>query len=317
MGCISKLNIPDIDLNLLVAFDALMDERNLTRAGARIGLSQPSMSHALNRLREICGDPLFVRIRTGMQPTPFAERIAPSVRDGLSMLKSGLQNAMAFDPAKSERTFHLVMSDIGEMIYLPALVRRLAASAPRVSLRVIQLPRERYGNAFESGEVDLAIGFLPALQAGFYQQRLFTDTYLCIARADHPRIGARLTLEQFCAEDHVMVEPAGSRYQAVSIQSSTTTLIEHHLLASGVSRRVALRVPHFMVVPGLVASTDLVATLPSYIVHFLSGTHRLKQFPVPTEAPSFEVKQFWHQRNHNDPANRWLRKLVAELFLDA
>ncbi len=312
---IDAVNIQSIDLNLLVAFNALMQERNLTRAGALIGLSQPSMSHALARLRKICGDPLFVRVRTGMEPTPFAERIADPVRHGLDMLRSSVASAMTFDPATSDRTFKVLISDIGEVAYLPRLMSHLGNEAPGVNLRAIQLPRERYQEAFESGEVDLAIGFLPGAWTAFFQQRLFDDTYACLARTDHPRIRASLSLAQFSAESHVVVEPAGSAWEGMSIQTSTTALIEHHLLGLGVSRRIALRVPHFMAVTAVIEDTDLLVTLPSYALKFLARTHRVKTFPLPVDAPTFQVKQFWHERNHHDAGNRWLRGVVAKLFL--
>jgi DNA-binding transcriptional LysR family regulator len=309
------MNIHNIDLNLLVAFDALIQECNVTRAGVRIGLSQPSMSHALTRLRQICGDPLFVRTRTGMEPTPFAQQLAAPVRDGLAILQAGLDHSTEFNPATSDRTFHVLMSDIGEVAYLPPLMMRLKTVAPHVNLRVLALPREHYREAFESGDADLAIGFLPSLQAGFYQQRLLDDTYVCLVRREHPRIGQTLSLKRFSEESHVLIEPAGSRYSNVTAQSSTTTLIERHLAERGLERRIALRVPHFMVVPAIVEATDLVATVPSYVISSIRAMPDLKMLPVPFDVPRFEIKQFWHRRNHHDAANRWLRGLVAELFL--
>lgn len=304
-----------MDLNLLLAFDALMQEGNLTRAGFRLGLSQPSMSHALSRLRAISGDPLFVRVPSGMEPTAFAKQIAGTVKDGLAMLQGALEGAGVFDPATCDRTFQLLMSDIGELVYLPRLITKLKAVAPGVNLRVLQLPRESYHTAFTSGEADLALGFLPALKAGFYQQRLFVDSYVCLASTDHPRVGDSLTLKQFSDESHILIEPAGSRYSNISLQSSTTTFIERYLANKGMSRRIALRVPHFMVVPEIVQQTDLLATVPSYVMAYIPSVPRIKMLRLPVETPRFEIKQFWHQRNHNDVANKWLRSLIAELFL--
>lgn len=307
------MHIQSFDLNLLVAFDALMQERNVTRAGVRVGLSQPSMSHALTRLRQLCGDPLFVRTRKGMEPTPYAQRLAAHVREGLAALRLGLEQTAAFDPARSDRTFQLLMSDIGEVVYLPRLMKRLKDIAPGVNVRVLQLPRERYSEVLESGDADLAIGFLPALQTGFYQQRLFDDSYVCLVRGDHPRVGRTLTLKQFVEESHVMIEPAGSRYSRVSGQSSTTTLIERVLGEYGMQRRIALRVPHFMVVPSIIQNTDLLVTVPSYVTTAMTPVRNVKALPLPFDVPTFEVKQFWHQRNHSDAANKWLRGLIAEL----
>lgn len=308
------MNIRSVDLNLLVAFDALMQERNVTRAGARIGLSQPSMSHALTRLRNLWADPLFIRTRTGMEPTPFAQQVSAAVRDGLALFQAGLNSAATFDPATSDRTFQLLLSDIGEVAYLPPLLARLKDVAPYVNLRALVLPRESYRAAFESGEADLAIGFLPGLQSGFYQQRLLDDSYVCLVRNNHPRVGDSVSREQFFQESHVLVEPGGSRYSRTATQSSTTTLIEQYFAERGLRRRIALRVPHFIVVPFIVQTTDLLATVPSYVLSSMSSSQDLKALPLPFEVPSFDVKQFWHERNHHDAANRWLRGIVSELF---
>ncbi|CAN5487712.1 LysR family transcriptional regulator [soil metagenome] len=316
MDIIRGMDIRKIDLNLMLVFDALMHEGNLTRAGFRLGLSQPAMSHALGKLRKLSGDELFVRVPTGMEPTPFAQRIAATVHEGLEMLQTAITGEQAFDAATCDRTFQILMSDIGEMVYLPRMLAHFASVAPRANIRVIQLPREDYQEAFLSGEVDLAIGFLPALKAGFYQQRLFDDSYICLLRADHPRVGSTMTIEQFSAESHVMIEPAGSRYSSVARQTSTTTLIERFLADRGLSRRVALRVPHFTVVPEIVRSTDLIATLPGTVKNHLRPIPNIKMVPLPIDVPRFEVKQFWHQLKNNDIANRWLRGVVAELFTE-
>ena len=309
------MDIRKVDLNLLLAFDALMQDGNLTRAGFRLGLSQPSMSHALSRLRKISGDPLFVRVPTGMEPTPFALKISGAVRDGLALLQNALDGAAVFDPSTYNRTFQILMSDIGELVYLPRLINKLKISAPNVNLRVLQLPRESYQNAFVSGEAYLAIGFLPGLKAGFYQQRLFEDSYVCIARKGHPRIRDDLSLQQFTQESHVLIEPAGSRYSTVSLQSSTTTFIERYLADQGLSRRIALRVPHFLVVPEIVQQTDLLATVPGSVMTYIRPMPKLKILQLPILTPRFQINQFWHQRNHHDVANTWLRRTIAELFL--
>lgn len=303
-----------LDLNLMRVFDALLEDGNLTRAGYRLGLSQPAMSHALGKLRKLTGDVLFVRVPTGMEPTELALRMKTAVREGLRLLEGAIEGDASFDPMTCERTFQILMSDIGELVYLPRLIRQLEQVAPRVNIRAIQLPREAYQEAFTSGEADLAIGFLPSLRAGFYQQRLFTDTYACAVRKNHPRIKRSITLPQFVSESHVLIEPGGSRYRSVAHQTSTTTLIEQYLAERGLTRRIALRVPHFMVVPDIVQSTDLIATIPLSVVRHTSPRPLLKMVQLPIEVPRFEIKQFWHQRSHNDPGNRWLRGVIQELF---
>lgn len=302
------------DLNLLRVFNALMEDGNLTRAGFRIGLSQPAMSHALSKMRKLTGDSLFVRVPTGMKPSEHAVRIAPAVREGLRLLDLAVEGDVQFDASTCDRTFRVIMSDIGELAYLPRLVQRLNDLAPSVNLRVLNLPREDYANAFHSGEADLAIGFLPGLAAGFYQQRLFKDGYVALVRADHPRVRDRLTIEQFVAESHVLVEPGGSRFVSAAHQTSTSTLIEQTLAERGFRRRVALRVPHFLVVPDVVQSSDLLATVPSYVIRHSQPRPGVRLLPLPFDVPIFEVKQFWHQRSHQDEGNRWLRSVVLQLF---
>ena len=193
MYSIRRMDVAKFDLNLLRVFDALVEDRNLTRAGLRLGLSQPAMSHALGKLRRLTGDPLFVRIPVGMEPTDYALRITTRVREGLRLLTGALERDGTFDPLTSERTFQLLMSDLGELAYLPRLMQRLAQISPGVNIRVLQLPRESYAEAFVSGEADLAMGYLPMLRAGFYQTQLFTDSYVCLVRRDHPRIKARIS----------------------------------------------------------------------------------------------------------------------------
>jgi DNA-binding transcriptional LysR family regulator len=302
------------DLNLLRVFDALMEDGNLTRAGFRLSLSQPAMSHALSKLRGLAGDPLFVRVPSGMKPTDHAVRIAPSVREGLRLLRSALEGEAAFDPHVGQRQFQLLLSDIGELVYLPRLMQHLGHAAPGVSLRVLNRPREAYVSAFIAGEADLAIGFLPGLSAGFYQQRLFSDDYVCLVREGHPRIRKRLSAAQFVDESHVVIEPGGSTYVSASHNTSSATLIEQCLTREGIRRRIALRVPHFMVVPDVVRSSDLIATMPSYVIRHTQPRPGLKMLPLPFDAARFHVKQYWHERNNNDPGNRWLRSVVQELF---
>jgi len=314
MESIRVTNDLELDLNLLLVFDALMRDGNLTRAGYRFGLSQPAMSHALAKLRKRTGDALFVRVPHGMDPTPYALEIAPMVDEALRLLRGAMEGVRNFDPSTCERTFQILMSDIGELQYLPMLMARLAEVAPQANIRVLQMPRESYQEAFLTGEADLAIGFLPALKAGFYQQRLFEDSYVCLVRSDHPRIRRKITMAQFTQESHVLIEPAGSRFSTATPQTSTTTLIERYLADRGLSRRIALRVPHFMVVPEIVKTTNLIASVPSALKSYLGSMPHIRMLPLPFEVPRFEVKQFWHQRNHNDVANRWLRGLIAEMF---
>lgn len=309
------LDIQDIEIRLLVALDALLEERNLTRAGLRIGLGQPAMSHALMRLRELFGDQLFVRVRTGMEPTPLAIELAAPVRKVLTLLKTSVMSAAAFDALTSTRSFCLLMSDMGMLIYLPKLLSRVQELAPNIDLRILPLHREKYTEAFENGTADLAVGYLPGLQTGFHQRRLFMQDHVCIVGRRHPRITSSLTAEQFCSESHVVVEPAGTSYRSLNEQT-TTTLIERWLNEANLHRRVSLRVPLFTLIPQIVASTQLIATVPRCILEYLPEASAIRAFELPAKPPEFEVNLFWHARSHNDPANHWLRSLIAGLEVE-
>jgi DNA-binding transcriptional LysR family regulator len=299
------MNIQTFDLNLLLAFDALYRERSVTRAGGRIGLSQPSMSNALTRLRKLCDDPLFVRTRAGMEPTPLAQKLAGPVQQGLEVLKIGLEQPFGFDPASSDRTFRLVMSDIAEITVLPRLMSALKRVAPQVNIVATQVPREQFRSVLENGEADLALGNLPELKSGFYQQRLFQDHYACLARHDHPDVGERLSMRQYIRGSHVRVST-----------SVGDTMVERELTKRGLQRRIALQVPHFLVVTVIVMSSDLLVSVPYTVVSTLHLQNRVKVLRLPFTIPDANVRQFWHQRYHHDPANRWLRRLIAEVFLD-
>ena len=307
------MDITSIDLNLLRVFNALMEERNATRAGLRLGLSQPSVSHAITKLRAATGDPLFVRVATGMEPTAYAHRMALLVREGLALFAAAVAQEPEFIPASSNRTFELLMSDIGEIAYIPRLMKELQECAPGVDIRVVQLPRDAYEAAMTSGAIDLAIGYLPMLESGFHQRRLFEDAFMCIARNGHPRIKGRLSLSQFEAESHIIAEPAGSGYVKTSRQSSTPAWIEQQLHDRRVQRRVALRVPHFTAVPDIVQQTDLIAVISSGLFRYLPPM-QLQFLNLPLSLARSEIKQYWHERTHKDPAHRWLRGLIHRLF---
>ncbi len=301
------MNVAAIDLNLLRAFDAILVERSVTAAGARLGLTQPAMSNALARLRAVCGDPLFLRTRDGMQPTPFARAIADPVRQALGLIDAALASRGRFDAATSERMFRFNMSDIGEMVFLPPLLERLQRSAPGVRVEALSVPHEAVEEALASGEVDLALGAVPGLGPAVRSRRLFRDPYLAIMRADHPAIGRRITRRQFAQAAHAVVSSVGTGHQAV----------ESALAAAGLHRRIALRVPHFMVVPTIVARTDLIATLPGRIARiFVAQTGNLKALAPPLAIPAADVKVHWHERAAEDGGNRWMRELLFELFAE-
>jgi len=300
------MNMTDLDLNLLRAFDAIATEGSVTVAGERIGLSQPAMSNALARLRQLFDDPLFVRTPRGMRPTPFAQQLAQPVREALRLIQTALRQHAGFDPRSSGNTFRFYMSDIGEMVFLPGLLERVKRDAPGVKIEVVRIPIKDVHTALEAGELDLAVGFLPGLTTGMRQQPLFREHYVCMLRADHPVIGAEISAKQFREAAHVLVSYVGTGHQ----------VIEETFIAEGLNERIAVRVPHFLVVPMILARTDLIVAVPSRVAAVFAQLGNFKVLKLPLRMPSFEVRLHWHERFHQDPANRWLRQLMAELYAE-
>jgi DNA-binding transcriptional LysR family regulator len=300
------MNIGSIDLNLLVAFEALMDERNVTRAAERVGLSQPAMSNALARLRRTFDDPLFVRTPSGMDPTGFAVALAGPVRDALGRLRAVLEERPAFDARESKRTFRLVSNDYVEARVVPALARRLAADAPDVTLQLRRLetlflppPAAALGDG-----ADLAIGFFPdtlSLEPSVRARLLWEEPNVCIASAAHPTISGRLTLRQYGA----------ARHAAVFYKTQGPGVIDSLLAQKNLTRRLVCVAPHFSSVAEIVAGSDLVATVPEGLARAAAREHGLQLLPVPLAVPPLRVSMLWHERAEADPAHTWLREAVA------
>ena len=299
------MNVQDVDLNLLRVFDAVLHERGVTPAAARLGLTQPAVSNALARLRAVFGDALFVRTGAGMDATPFARELAQPVRQALALLESALAHGPGFDPGTSTRAFRFYMSDLGQIEFLPPLVERVQASAPGVRLESVALDVEDISGALAAGALDLAVGFLPGLGPPVRRQALFRDPYVCLMRADHPVIGKTLTRKKFLEASHALVSYRGGH-----------RVIEEALERAGLARRIALRVPHFTVVPMVLERTDLILTLPLRVARVYEKRGNFKSLPPPVPIPPAEVAVHWHERFEADPGNRWLRDLVVELYSD-
>lgn len=293
-----------IDLNLLVVFDAIYRLRNLTAAGRTLGLSQPAMSHALDRLRSTFKDPLFVRLPRGLQPTPLANDLAPALMEGLGTIRGGLERR-TFDPAQSTRIFNLAMGDIAEVVQLPYLLRELRANAPHVRLHTTEIPGPRLRDALGDGEVDMATGDYK-LGAGCRDVTLYEADYACVLRADHPNIGARLTLQQFKAAEHILVAPKGVSHH--------TQVIERALTSRKVNARIAVQVSHFHGVMALITSSDLIATIPNRLAQFMKQFANIKVLAPPIPLPKIRVSLYWHERFHREPGNAWLRGVYIKLL---
>jgi DNA-binding transcriptional LysR family regulator len=300
------MNIRDLDLNLLIVFDALLRCRSVTRAAAELQMSQPATSFALNRLRSMLGDPLFIRTARGIHPTPHAEHLAGPLTAILERIRADLLQQPTFAPEAAERTLTLNMPDIGELVFLPSILKRLAAVAPKISVRTVNLPVAEIEPSLRAGTVDLALGFFPQLQsASLYQQRLFTHSFVCIVRHDHPSIGDKLTRRQFLDSDHAVVSGGNA-----------DDSLDAELRDQGMTRRVVLRVEHYLALPTILSESNLIFTVPYAIGEGLAKLADIKLVQPPFKAKPRVVKQHWHSRFHHEPANRWMRSIVAELFVE-
>lgn len=296
------VHLGGIDLNLLVAFDALLAERSVTRAARRIGLTQPAMSHALGRLRDLLDDPILVRSGSGMMATARAEALEEPIRRALREIDDALRTGPTFDPKTSTRTFTLAIGDYGELIVLPPLLARLAREAPGIDLRVLPIP-EDYGRLVEDGTVDLVVNPIAAqLPAGLVKQKLFDETFVCLVRKGH-RAARKLDLSTFVALPHALIAPRGR----------AGGFVDDALAQKGLTRRIALTVPHFLVAPLVVASSDLILTVPERVARTFVGMAPLQILEPPLPLRGFSTYQVWHERRRTDPAHAWLRSLIAEV----
>jgi DNA-binding transcriptional LysR family regulator len=299
------VNIQGLDLNLLRVFDAVLRDRSVTGAAKHLGLTQPAVSNALARLRLQFEDVLFVRTPKGMDATPFARELAEPVRQALALLESAMAHGPGFDPSTSTRAFRFYMSDLGQIEFLPPLVERAQRTAPGVRLEAVALEVEDIGDALAAGSLDLAVGFLPGLGPPVRRQALFRDPYVCLMRADHPEIGKKLSRKQFLAASHALVSYKGGH-----------RVIEEALERAGLARKIALRVPHFTVVPMVLERSDLILILPLKVARVYERQGRFRFLPPPVPIPPADVAAHWHERFERDPGNRWLREIIMELFTE-
>ncbi|WP_028310871.1 LysR family transcriptional regulator [Derxia gummosa] len=291
------------DIKLLRLFELLHANGSVTRAAELLGQSQPTVSIWLGQLRRQFGDPLFVRTPAGMQPTPRAGELIGPVREVLATLRGIVAAPTDFDPATSRRRFRVCMTDASHITLLPRLLGRLRAQAPGSTLEALRIDADT-PRLLAAGEADLALGLVPGLEAGFYQQVLFSQDWICLASASHPRLGSSLSLLAWQAESHVVI-----------VSGTGSQLLEAALRAQRVERRVVLALPGFLGLPAIVSGSDLVATLPRHIGETLAAQWPgLRAFACPVAVEGFTVKQHWHERFHHEPGNRWLRAQCAELF---
>src|SRR6202012_5262540 len=305
-----NLDLRNIDLNLLVVFQAIYRARNTTRAAEHLHLTQPAVSNALRRLRELFDDTLFVKTADGMQPTPRADGIAALLDEGFASLRLAIQAGQAFDPKTSRRTFQLYVSDIGQAVFIPPLVARLGMIAPGIQIATTYLPLDTAQQMMKLGQIDLAIGIFSGLHNDFIQQRLFGETYAVLVRKKHPKIGAKISAEQFFAAHHITYTPAARSHARFEAELTVLTT------KAGQSRNVALQLAHSSGIDRIVASSDFVACVPVHIADAMTHSGEIKALPLPFEVSSPDISQFWHERSHRDDGHQWLRSLIFEMFHD-
>jgi len=301
------MNLSGVDLNLLVAFDALLSERNVTRAGAAVGLSQPAMSNALSRLRALFDDPLFVRNAGRMEPTARAATLAEPVRGALLQLQAALEGAGPFDPATARRRFVLASADYTELLLLPPLVARIRAAAPHVDVAFRDANRLSARAVLEAGEADLVLVPFTEGLTDLRSAAVLRDGFVTIARRGHPAFAKRLTLKRFLELPHILV----------SVEGEGTSLLDNVLAARGLKRRIAVTVPHFTAAPFVVAASDAVATVPRRIARRLENAARLAIYDPPLAIEGVTLHAIWHRRHDADPAHRWLRDQIMQAARDA
>jgi DNA-binding transcriptional LysR family regulator len=296
-----------LDIKLLRLLDQLYTTRSVTRSAEALGQSQPTVSIWLARLRKELGDPLFVRTAEGMLPTPRTDALIVTVREVLGGLQRLAQAGTAFDPATVQRRFSICMTDASHITLLPRLLAHVRALAPGVALEASRIDAN-LAHALQAGEADLAVGFLPWLDAGFYQQTLYAQDWICLANAQHPRVidatPVNWNLDVYQAEAHIGIS-SGTGYQ----------LLDNTVASQHITRQIRLELPGFLGLSAILSTSDLIATLPRHIGETLALAAGLRVLPCPFEIPGFTVKQYWHARYHHDAACRWLRGVCAELFM--
>jgi DNA-binding transcriptional LysR family regulator len=296
------------DLNLLPVLVAIHEHGSVTAAAQHLGMSQPSVSTALAKLRQRYGDPLFHRAGHGMKATPRLRKLIQPLREALTRMDDTFASEAAFVPATTQRTFTFAMSDLGEMVFMPKILKRLSELAPRAAVRSVAASAAQIERGLETGEVDVAVGFFPDLrEKSFLEKHLFYHHFVCLLRANHPVTAATLSMSQFLSLEHAVVYGAGR----------TNEIFERHLRAKKIHRRVVLETPHFLSIPSIISRSDLVVTVPHAVGTFVKNVHmNIRVAQPPMRTPKIDLKLHWHRNFQRDPKNKWLREVVADLFTD-
>lgn len=300
----TKPNLGIADLNLLRVFLAIWDLRSLTAAGDRLGLTQPAVSHALRRLRNLFEDPLFVRTPNGMVPTDAAFRLYPPLAQAFAIINEAMQQLAKFDPATAQRVFRVSMSDMSEFYFLPPLIALLDREARGIRIDIANVPIESVSAAMRAGEIDLALGYVPGLDAGCVSQTLFLDEHVCVVRAGHPLRKAKPSREDLSA----------LRYVYASTNATGHRMVEQWLDELNLKRDVVLRLPHFVVAPEIVLNTDLAVIFPKSIARRFNRGKAFRILPLPFALPPIEIQLHSHTQFAADAGIAWLRETIHAMF---
>lgn len=291
-----------VDVKLLRLFDLLYSTGSVTRSAELLGQSQPTVSIWLARLRKELNDPLFVRSAEGMLPTPRADELIGLARDALDSLRRLSAWEPEFAPATAQRDFRICMTDASHITLLPRLLAHVRATAPMVRLEAVRI-NDDTAKLLQSGDVDLALGLLPGLESGFYQQVLYPQDWVCLVNRHHARIQDTFTRADYSAEGHIGI-----------VSGTGHLLLDDAMKQQQIERRILLKLPGFLGLAAIISTTDLIATIPRHIGETLARSWAIEVYDCPVPIASFTVKQHWHARYHQDAGNRWLRATCAALF---
>lgn len=292
----------DLDLNLLLAFEALFKEASVTGAARRLGLGQPAMSAALARLRIMLSDPVFERVGRSMLPSPVAREMAPELLRSLDAIREAVRRRRAFAPAETRRTFTLASTDYTSLVLVPDLIVRVRSEAPGVHLRILAYDKDTLAGLLDAGVVDVALGVFSTPPADAVAQPLYRETFVGLARHDHPAVGdGGMSLSNFVALPHALV----------TVRQDARGAIDDALEARGLRREIALTLPHMMALPEILGMSDLIAAVPARMVGHLGPTVRSFRLPLATEP--WTVGMLWNPNQRSDPGGRWLRRVLVDV----
>jgi DNA-binding transcriptional LysR family regulator len=298
------VHLSQVDLNLFVVLEAIYREGNLTRAGRQLKLTQPAMSHALKRLRELLKDPLFIREGANMVPTPFSRNMINEVRQALQILEVNLYENRNFDPAHTRRNFQIGFWELMESMILPPLAKVLTRAAPEISITTLRVKRREIEQELASGTLDLVLDIPITVSDNFRQAPLFSDRVVVMARKGHPAIRRELDLDTYLRQDHILV----------SSRRLGPSLVDAELNRGGRKRRIVLRCQHYFAACQVVSETDMLLTIPQHYAETLNAgfNNRLHPFPLKS-LQQLEIHMYWHESTENDPPNRWLREQIKKV----